>query len=68
MLKDRWMLRTDDRQSQSHWYTISSPMSLRLMLAKNVGLKIVEIYLTSIFTFVLGAQKNLPIEMILLST
>ena len=32
-----------------------------------LGLKLWKIYLTSIFTFVLGAQKNLPIEMILLS-
>ena len=35
---------------------------------KMLGLKLWKIYLTSIFTFVLGAQKNLPIEMILLST
>ena len=35
---------------------------------KMLGLKLWKTYLTSIFTFVLGAQKNLPIEMILLST
>ena len=68
MLKDRRMLRTDDRRSQSHWYTISSPMSLRLRRAKMLGLKLRKTSLTSILTFVLGAQKNLPIEMILLST
>ena len=67
-LKDRRMLRTDDRQSQSHWYTISSPMSLRLRLAKNVGLKIVENLFDINFYICLGDQKNFPIELILLST
>ena len=64
----RRMLRTDDRQSQSHWYTMSSLMSLRLSELKMLGFKLWKISLTSIFIFVLGAQKNLPIEMILLST
>ena len=35
---------------------------------KMLGLKLWKISLTSILIFVLGAQKNLPIEMILLST
>ena len=68
MLKDRRMLRRDDKQSQSHWYTISSLMSLWLSELKMLGLKLWKISLTSIFIFVLGAQKNLSIEMILLST
>ena len=66
MLKDKRILRTDDRQSQSHWYTISSPIGSGEL--KMLGLKLWKISLTSILTFVLGAQKNLPIEMIFLST
>ena len=58
MLKDRVMLRTDDRQSQSHWYTISSPMSLRLRGAKNVGLKIVENLFDINFYICFGCSKE----------
>ena len=58
MLKDRRMLRTDDRQSQSHWYTISSPMSLRLRWAKNVGLKIVANLFDINFYICFGCSKE----------
>ena len=58
MLKDRRMLRTDDRQSQSHWYTISSSMSLRLRRAKNVELKIVENLFDINFYICFGCSKE----------
>ena len=58
MLKDRQMLRTGDRQSQSHWYTISSPMSLQLRWAKNVGLKIVENLFDINFYICFGCSKE----------
>ena len=58
MLKDRQMLRTDDRQSQSHWYTISLPMSLRLRWTKNVGLKIVKNLFDINFYICFGCSKE----------
>ena len=33
--EDVWALWTDDGRTPDHWYTISSPMSLRLRWAKN---------------------------------
>ena len=58
MLKARRMLRTNDRQSQSHWYTISLPMSLWLRWAKNVGLKIMENFFDINFNICFGWSKE----------
>ena len=55
--------RTDDGHS-SHWYTISSPMSLRLRSAKNLNLRYINDQLReSIFNDVITCVKSLSVFM-----